>query len=328
MKALVWHGDRQMAVEQVQEPQTASGQVAFEVGLAGICGSDLHGYRGHPGPRVPPLVLGHEAVGTVAGRPGRFVPFPLAVCGECAACRRGEEHLCAQRGLLGLDRPGVFAERVAVPAASLLPVPDAMSDAVAAITEPYAVGLSAVRTDGIAPGMDVLVIGTGTIGALTVHAAQAAGARVDAADGIALRRDVAARLGARDVLEDADRAPARQYDVVFDCVGVEATVLAGIRAVRRGGRVTIVGLGAAVGAMPLAELVREALTIRGHYAYTREHFEQALLARAEDPPDLSWLTTLPLAEGEAGFRGLVDHPDTYAKVLLDVRDGTASPSDD
>jgi L-gulonate 5-dehydrogenase len=74
--------------------------VAFDIALAGVCGSDLHPYRGHRGPRTPPLVLGHEAVGTVRGDDGRYVVFPIVSCGACPACLRGEENLCETRGLL------------------------------------------------------------------------------------------------------------------------------------------------------------------------------------------------------------------------------------
>ena len=116
MAALVWHGGRSVGLERVEEPQGASGQLVADVRLAGICGSDLHQYRGNPGPRRPPLILGHEAVVTVAGRPGRFVLYPLVSCGECEACVRDEQNLCHRRGLLGFDRPGVFADSIAVDA--------------------------------------------------------------------------------------------------------------------------------------------------------------------------------------------------------------------
>jgi threonine dehydrogenase-like Zn-dependent dehydrogenase len=85
MDALIWNGGRNVAMGTAEEPVPGPDGLLFEPELAGICGSDLHGYRGHPGPRRPPLILGHEAVGTVPGRDGRFVVFPLVVCGKCAA---------------------------------------------------------------------------------------------------------------------------------------------------------------------------------------------------------------------------------------------------
>jgi L-gulonate 5-dehydrogenase len=126
----------------VVEPERTDCQLLFDVGLAGICGSDLHPYRGNPEPRRPPLVLGHEAVGTVAGRPGRFVLFPLVTCGVCHACARGEVQLCERRGLVGLDRHGVLAQRIAVDDDALVPVPDGLDDRLAALVEPLAASVS------------------------------------------------------------------------------------------------------------------------------------------------------------------------------------------
>ena len=100
----------------IDVPPPEGDGVLIRVASVGICGSDLHQYRGNPGPRRPPLLLGHEAVVTVAGRPGRFVLYPLVSCGECEACVRDEQNLCHRRGLLGFDRPGVFADSLAVDA--------------------------------------------------------------------------------------------------------------------------------------------------------------------------------------------------------------------
>ena len=318
MKALVWHGERSMAYGEVEEPSSGAEHVMLEVALASICGSDLHGYRGHPGPRVPPLILGHEAVGTVAGRDGRYVVFPIASCGRCPACLRGEENLCTTRGLLGLDRPGVFAERVAVPEASLVPVPDGLPDELAVLTEPLAVAVSAARIDAVAAGADVLVIGGGPIGLLAAHVARTRGAEVTVADAVAGRRAAAAEIGMTAVLDDASSAAVGRFDVVVDAVGVEATCLAAIRATRRGGRVTMIGLGAAEARVPLAGMVREGVTLRGHYAYTRADFVEAVRVLAHDPPTDGWLTFLPLSDGAEGFRRLVEEPDTCTKVVLRV----------
>jgi threonine dehydrogenase-like Zn-dependent dehydrogenase len=85
MRALVWHGGSDLRVEDLAEPAPVAGEAVLHIRRAGICGSDLHAYRGHPGPRRPPLVLGHEAVGTLDRRDGRFAVFPLSGCGVCPA---------------------------------------------------------------------------------------------------------------------------------------------------------------------------------------------------------------------------------------------------
>ena len=109
MKALVWHGDQRIRFEDVAPPSPAPGEVVLDVELAGICGSDLHGYRGHPGPRVPPLILGHEVVGTVEGT--RYTVYPVIGCGACSRCLAGEDNLCAHWRLIGMHRAGCSRNR-------------------------------------------------------------------------------------------------------------------------------------------------------------------------------------------------------------------------
>jgi threonine dehydrogenase-like Zn-dependent dehydrogenase len=323
MRALVWRGGRSLELEELPEPEPADGEAIFEVRLAGICGSDLHPYRGHEGPRRPPLVLGHEAVGEVVGRPGRFTLFPLVTCGECRACRRGEENLCDRRGLLGLDRHGVFAERVAVAAGALVPLPDGLDLRLGALVEPLAASVSVCRIERVESETRVVVVGGGPIGLLAVYSCTRRGARALAVEPLAARRQLAERLGAAATYSDVRELPTGAADLAIDAVGVEAAWRAAIAAVRPGGAVAIVGLGQADGAVPIGDLVRRGVGVRGHYAYTRADFEAALRLLADDPPPLDWLTVLPLAEGAEGFRRLADEPARYAKVLLSIADEAA-----
>jgi threonine dehydrogenase-like Zn-dependent dehydrogenase len=316
MRALVWHGDDRLELESLPEPVAGEGEVLLEVELAGICGSDLHAYRGHPGPRRPPLVLGHEAVGSVPGRSGRFVVFPLVVCGSCAACRRGEENLCERRGLLGLDRQGVFAERVPVRADALVPVPEGLDPLVAVLVEPLATSLSALRVDGVQDGDSLLVVGGGPIGLLAVYAAAARGVRVICAEPVDERRALAERLGAAVVLTDGADASPGEADAALDAVGIESTWRAAVAGVRTGGVVALVGLGQAEGPMPVGDLVRRGVTVRGHYAYTRRDFEDALALLAASQLPVDWVTVLGLSEGAEGFRLLVEEPAAATKILL------------
>jgi threonine dehydrogenase-like Zn-dependent dehydrogenase len=316
MRALVWHGGTTLSVDELPEPAAGEGQVVLDVELAGICGSDLHAYRGHPGPRVPPLVLGHEAIGSVPGRPGRYAVFPLVVCGRCAACTRGEENLCAERGLLGLDRQGVFADRVAVREDALVPVPGGLDPHAAVLVEPLAASVSVLRLDGVEAGDRVLVLGGGPIGLLAVWACIRRGASATCVEPLAERRAVAGRLGAGTLLADVADVSPGEADAAIDAVGIEPTWRAGIAGVRPGGRVALVGLGQADGGMPTVDLVRRGITVRGHYAYTRADFAAALALLAEEPPPLDWLTPLALAEGAEGFRRLADEPDAVTKILL------------
>jgi threonine dehydrogenase-like Zn-dependent dehydrogenase len=318
MKGLVWHGGRKLALEDLPEPVARDGEVLFAVGLAGICGSDLHPYRGDAGPRKPPLVLGHEAVGTVSGRPGRFAVFPLVACGRCAACGRGEENLCEQRGLLGLDRQGVFAEQVAVRADALVRVPDELDDRLAVLVEPLATCVSALGREEVGPGSTVLVAGGGPIGLLAAYVAAGRGARVLVAEPLAERRAIAERLGAAGTVAAVEDASPGAADVGVDAVGVEATWRGAVAGVRAGGTVVVLGLAQAEGSMPVGDLVRRGITVRGHYAYSRADFEAALALLVERPPPPDWLDVLALDEGAEGFRRLVEEPARATKILLQV----------
>jgi threonine dehydrogenase-like Zn-dependent dehydrogenase len=316
MRALVWHGGRNLAMEELPDPEPAPGEVVLDVGLAGICGSDLHPFKGHHGPRRPPLVLGHEVVGTVEGLPGRWSVFPLIVCGKCEACLAGRENLCASRQLLGLHRPGVFADRVAVPRAALLEVPEGLSDDVAALVEPLAVCIAALAPAQLGPGSRVLVLGCGPIGLLSVHLAARRGAEVIAVEPVAGRRAWASRLGAARTLGVLDGAAELERDLCIDAVGAEATWRTAIANARAGGEVVVVGLAQADGGMPVADLVRRSIRVRGQFAYTRAEFDEALALLAEDRLPTEWLEVMPLAEGLAAFSRLTDAPDAIAKILL------------
>jgi threonine dehydrogenase-like Zn-dependent dehydrogenase len=314
MKALVWHGTRALRLEQLAEPVPADGEVLLEVEVAGICGSDLHGYRGHPGPRVPPLVLGHEVVGSVGG--DAFTLYPVIGCGQCERCLAGEDNLCPTWRLIGMHRAGVFAERVAVPQQSLVPVPAGLDAGRAVLAEPLACCVGALRPEAVGPGTRLLVIGCGPLGLLTVFLAARAGAEVTAADPLEERRALAERLGASTTLADAGAAVPGSFHLVVDAAGFEPTWRASIEAVRAGGTVVVLGLGQAEGTLPMAAVVRRAITVRGQFAYSRADFAEAVGVLAAGDLPLDWIDEAPLDAGAEAFANLVDRPAEYAKVLL------------
>lgn len=316
MEALVWLGGGQLSVEDVERPEPNAGETIFHVSLAGICGSDLHAYRGAGGKRRPPLVLGHEAVGRIDGDDRQFVVFPLQGCQACPACQAGRENLCPRRRLLGLDRPGTFADMVAVPAAALVPVPVGVPAEVAVLTEPLATALAVFSGYDMGPGQRVAVIGCGSIGLLAVYAAARAGCTVTAADPVAGRRRAAIEVGASDAAESAEDWPAGIADFVVDAVGIEQTWTAALRAARPGGIVGVVGLGQASGVVAVGDIVRSGLTLRGTYAYTRDDFAAALAMLVKQPPSTSWLERLALKEGPAAFEGLATLRARAVKILL------------
>lgn len=314
MKALVWHGERTLELEELPEPEPAPGEVVLDVELAGICGSDLHGYRGHPGPRVPPLVLGHEMVGRAGD--DRYTVYPLVACGTCDRCRAGEDNLCDSWRLLGMHRPGVFAERVAVPRGTLVPLPASLASERAVLAEPLACCVGALRPHAVGLQTRVAVLGCGPIGLLTVYLAARAGAEVVAVDPLVERRGHAERLGAARTASSPEELAPAAADIVVDAAGFEATWRAAIDAVRNGGAVVVIGLGQAEGAFPMAVVVRRALAVRGQFAYSRADFAAAVDVLAQGDLDLAWISEAPLDEGAQAFANLVDRPAAFTKVLL------------
>ncbi len=317
MKALVWYGDRDIRFEEAPAPEPGEGEVVLEVELAGICGSDLHGYRGHPGPRVPPLVLGHEVVGRVDGAP--YALYPLVACGSCERCLAGEDNLCASWQLIGMHRPGVFAEQVAVPRRSLVALPDGLEPRRAVLAEPLACCVGALAPYALEGGSEVVVLGCGPIGLLSCYLAARSGAHVTAVDPVAERREKARQLGAHAAVASGEELAPAAASLVLDAAGFESTWRAGIAAVRNGGEIVVVGLGQADAPFPMAVLVRRAITLRGQFAYSRADFDRAVEILAEGDLELGWLSDAPLSEGANAFANLVDRPAEYAKVLLSPR---------
>lgn len=295
------------------QPVPGSGQVLVRIAACGICGSDVHGFDGSSGRRIPPLVMGHEAAGTVAEtgpgvtrfHPGDRVTFDSTIyCGECPFCLRGDFNLCDRREVFGVScgdyrRDGAFAEFVAVPERICYRLPESLNFAEAAMLEPVSVALHAVALSGIRGGETALVVGAGMIGLLTLQAARAAGcARVFIADIDPTRLELARSLGATEILlhsgEDLVRACHQLtadagVDVAFEAVGLRQTVAAAIDCTRKGGTVTLIGNINAEVALPLQKVVSRQLRLQGTAASCGEY------ARAID-----WLV-----EGKIRVRPLI-----------------------
>ncbi|MBO0801879.1 MAG: alcohol dehydrogenase catalytic domain-containing protein [Nocardiopsaceae bacterium] len=179
MRAGLLKTAREIQVVDVDEPDPSSGELLIEIRAAGVCGSDIHAFRGHHPFRKPPVVLGHEAAGRIlpgGGADGRYPAgarvaiMPLVSCWRCPRCRTGMPHMCAERRVPGAGGwPGLLSERVAAPGDVLYELADSVSYAEGAMIEPLAVAWRAVRGAGIAPGHSVAVLGAGTIGALVAR---------------------------------------------------------------------------------------------------------------------------------------------------------------
>jgi alcohol dehydrogenase len=272
------------------------------------------------------MILGHEASGTVieGSAPGRRVVLnPLISCGRCAPCRSGRTNLCADRELIGMHRPGAFAERLAIPEANLITLPDGVPAATAALTEPcatawHALALAARASWRPLPECRALVIGGGSVGLLGGLILQSWGAReLRLAETNLLRRQSAAAAGveAFDPLE----APARSasFDLVLDAVGTTATRAAAIAAVTPGGVIAHVGLQDWAGEFDARTLTLSEITFVGVYTYTDADLRASLAALHDGRLGaLEWTEERTLAEGGRAFDDLDAGHTPAAKVIL------------
>src|SRR5580704_15463859 len=191
MKTLLLSKYNHLEITDLPKPTPLPDEVLIEVAACGICGSDVHGYDGSSGRRIPPIVMGHEAAGRIAAvgpgvtglTEGDRVTFDSTIyCGDCEYCKRGEVNLCDHRQVLGVScgdysRAGAFAEFVAVPARVVYKLPESISFAEAAMLEAVAVAIHAVSLAEISAQSTALVVGAGTIGVLILQALRAAGCK-------------------------------------------------------------------------------------------------------------------------------------------------------
>ena len=349
MKALLLSKYKHLQVADLPTPTPAAGEILIQVAACGICGSDVHGYDGASGRRIPPIVMGHEASGVVAAvgdgvegyRAGDRVTFDSTVyCGVCEFCQRGEVNLCDNRQVVGVScgeyrRAGAFAEYVTVPARILYRLPDALSFTDAAMLEAVSVAIHAVRVAEVRGGETALVVGAGMIGLLILQAARAAGcSRIVVADVDATRLQLAQSLGADVVVEASETqlmarvqelTAGRGVDVVLEAVGRPETVATAVDCVRKGGVVTLVGNIAREVTIPLQKVVTRQIRLQGSCASAGE-YPQAMEWIAAGKVKVAPLITAVarLEEGPSWFARLYAREPNLMKVVLDPRQ--AGPS--
>jgi 2-desacetyl-2-hydroxyethyl bacteriochlorophyllide A dehydrogenase len=303
VQALVWQGGDLVEAAEVAAPAPKPGWALIEPAYVGLCGTDLHICAGeHPRTR-PGTVIGHEIVGRLAAACGDldvgtavFVN-PLLSCGTCRACRRGRSHVCEKLGLIGIDANGGAAELLVAPADHLLALPPSLDLRRAAVVEPAAVAVRAVRRGHVGLGQSVHVVGAGPIGLLVSTCARVAGASsVTLSEPVARRAEAAAAFGFEVV---GPTATDHAADVVFDCTGhpsVSPTVLGWAAA---GGTVVTVGMYPGVVGVNLQDLMFRELELIGTRVYTADDVAAAvgLIARGDIDTDRLVTAVLPLSEG-------------------------------
>jgi len=282
MKAALWNGKGTLDVVDKPVPDPKPGWVRLRVASVGICGTDLHFYRGaFPSPAG--LQPGHEVGGTIdAAGPGVSLATgtavavdPLVVCGECVQCRTGNPNRCAKRVLLGVNGRGGCAELTVVPAYAIYPLPEGVSAAAGALVEPLAVCVRGTRRGRVTSGDRVAILGAGTIGLMTILTARVAGAsEVAITARHAHQREAARTLGADRIFEDAATMIRDAGDSRFDCVietvgGRASTLSDAVQLARPGGIVSMLGVFEGPSAIPALDVSLKELTLVGSNCYGR-----------------------------------------------------------
>lgn len=334
MKALIWDGPGLIRLADVHEPTPGPDEAVVEVSATGVCGSEIDGYSGHMANRVPPLIMGHEFEGRVISAPdalphlvgSRVAANPLVACGRCVPCEHGQENACPARVLIGVGRPGGFAERVAVPVRNLIQLPESLPPAAGALVEPTACVVHAFSRHGASlHGQDVLVLGAGSLGLIAVALARAGGARwVGAVDKNQDRLDQARRMGATatylagpSIPTDLNEALPEGPSLVLDTVGAASTKELAIRHVRVLGTVVLLGLRDDMTPVPSHDIIRREIVVRGTFAYSGQDLLEARDSIAGGRVPWEAFTTFrSIADGPAVFAELLDAMSSHPKVVF------------
>ena len=323
MKAVVYTGDHASAFRDVDAPVAQDGQTIVDLSFCGICGSDMHAWHGKDERRIPPLVLGHEAVGRAINGPhaGRLVAInPLMRCGTCPACSSGDEHLCPSRELMGMRVPGAFAESVAIDTANLTLLPEGVNLADIALAEPLACALHTIHLGQAAlssalSDQRMVILGGGAIGLLTALAAH----YYDCTDILMAetndtRRQILEQVTSAKTYNPLDTIPdaARNCDIIIDAVGSAATRKASSDLIRPGGVIVHIGLQDNLDGLDTRRITLQEITFQGSYCYTDADFQLAV--------DLLVNNTITGA-GWTEVRALEDGPQAF----VDIDEGRAGP---
>jgi L-iditol 2-dehydrogenase len=341
MKALLLSEYSHLEMVDLPMPRPRRDEVLVKVEACGICGSDVHGYDGGSGRRIPPIVMGHEAAGIVAAvgsdvshaRDGDRVTFDSTIyCGKCEYCLKGQVNLCKRREVLGVSTPeyrrsGAFAEYVVVPDRVVHRVPGGVPFTEAAMVEPLAVAVHAVSISNLPQNATALVVGAGMIGLLVLQTLREAKCtRIYVTDIDDTRLQLAKDLGAtttinartEDTLAEVQRLTSGEgVDVALEAVGSTPTIKTAIESVRKGGTVTLIGNISPIAEVPLQAVVSRQVRLQGSAASSGE-YPQCIDMLARGALQLKPLISAvaPLEQGPQWFERLHAREPNLMKVIL------------
>ena len=328
MKALVYHGNKDLRLEAVPEPVPAPGEIKLRIDYCGICATDIEEYLYGPkfifgdAPNIltgksVPLITGHEITGTVVEGSGegvaegdRVVLNTVLTCGTCHGCLTGQKTQCPNMATAGFARDGGLAEYMVWPASEAIRLPEGVSSEEAALVEPASVALHALRRSRITAGESVVILGCGTVGLLAMQQAKATGGYVIAVDRRRISLDMASDLGADSTIDARDPDLAAKLgelndgagpDLVIDAAGGKDTPALAIDWARIGGRVLLVAIYTAIPKFDFNSLVAGEKEIIGSLGYERRDVEEVV-----DMIDAGLLRTAPLITDKIGLGEIFD----------------------
>lgn len=325
MRALVYTNTMKTELRDEPEPLAGEGEVVIDLTHCGICGSDMHAWHGLDERRVPPLILGHEAVGVA--RSGKFegqrvALNPLMTDSDCDYAKSGNEHLSPSRELIGMRVPGAFAEAVAIRERNLFALPDHLAFEEAALAEPLAVCVHAAKLGMARMQSDAgsaIVLGGGAIGLLAALVLHHYGVKeLQIAETNALRRDMLANVTPASPYDPIDESPKNRVDLVIDCVGSGITRKSSCELVRPGGTIIHVGLQDNEPGIDTRYITLQEVAFIGSYCYTNADFAEALDLLAKGHISRSgWSEIRPLSEGGSGFED-IHNGKAPPKIILEI----------
>lgn len=341
MQALMFTAIRRLELVEVPVPEVRNPHdVLLKVKSVGICGSDLHGYTGQTGRRIPPLIMGHEVTGEVVATgsgashfaPGtRVAVQPIEFCGVCSQCTAGYRSLCENRRLIGMHLPGAYAEYVLSNSANLYRLPDALSYEHGALAEPLSIAVHAVGLVHFRPYDTACIVGAGPIGLLTLAVLKQMGIhRIFVSDTSEVRLDTARQMGANVLINPMKQDPVtvakqltngRGVDVAFEAVGISATAQQSVEVTRTRGTVVWIGNSQKMIDIDMQSIVTREIRLLGSYGMTDEEFQRSLdmLADGSIPAAQLINRRAELSEGPELFEQLLAEPQTI-KCVFDLND--------
>lgn len=333
MRAWVYKGPYEMAIEQISCPKVGPSDVRVRITAVGLCGSDIHGFSGQTGVRNPGTVMGHEVAGEVAelgfnvvhlDMGQQVVVQPIIYCGSCEACKSGKTNICPHKRMVGvnMDTIGGMSDFLVVPARNVLPISNKVPARAATLVESFAAGAGAVRCAGELDGRNVVIVGAGVVGVTTLlMARESSPEKIFIVDNSTRRLKVAEQLGAQPInfsycdaaKEVLDRTHGVGAEVSFEAAGLTSSLRTAVNATKAGGKVVCIGNSQQTVEVDLQDIVANAKSIQGVYCYTDEDFRKAV-AYVEKNRDL----VTSFAEETARFEAAQELLTKLAKGEMEV----------